>query len=380
MRPNFLDDRDAAVVENLAQPIPFGKVTTRWRVAESLLVLLDQANKSAPHRDKSNDGTIGDEAHQWRESDHNPWIKDNGVGVVSALDLTNDPRHGCDCESIAESLRAGKDPRIKYVIWNRRIFSSTIQPWTWRKYSGANPHREHIHISVLPEKHLYDSKQQWDVEFASENNFHAIRLNGIDTPHYEPDIDWNTVKRAGYVFCFTEATDSASAVDSSFFSHWEGMSRAGIVKGAYHFLRPTVNPIQQADNFLKTVTLGSNDLPPVLDVENGQGVTQSELASGVRKWIDRVESAIARRVMIYCSPGEWNSEVHRDFSTQPLWVAHYKTREPRMPYRWSDWNFWQYSETGKVPGVPNTQVDLNYFNGSSSELDAFIASTAITSR
>jgi hypothetical protein len=135
--------------------------TASWRVAESLKVLLQQVNAMAPGRDKRSDGTIGDAAHASRNSDHNPWVRDGALGVVTAMDITHDPARGCDCNAIAAALEAGRDARIKYVIWNRRIMSSVQTPWRWRTYSGPNPHSAHIHVSVLPEKGLYDAQDEW---------------------------------------------------------------------------------------------------------------------------------------------------------------------------------------------------------------------------
>jgi hypothetical protein len=106
---------------------------------------------------------IGDAAHAARNSDHNPWIIDGGIGVVSAMDLTNDPAGGLDADALAETLRAARDPRIKYVIWDSRIFSSTVAPWTWRPYNGANPHNKHIHISVRADKAHYDDATAWTI-------------------------------------------------------------------------------------------------------------------------------------------------------------------------------------------------------------------------
>ena len=132
-----------------------------WRVAKSLLHLRDQVNAKAPVRDKSNDGTIGDISHQSRDSDHNPWVQDSGLGVVTALDITNDPKHKVVSRDIAEALRLSRDSRIKYAISNRQIFSSEVHPWEWRPYSGPNPHEAHCHISVKPTKALYDSEKDW---------------------------------------------------------------------------------------------------------------------------------------------------------------------------------------------------------------------------
>jgi hypothetical protein len=118
-----------------------------WRLAASLATLRAQVNTAWPERSKASDGTIGDAAHAARASDHNP----NSRGVVCALDLTHDPAHGCDAGEIAEALRVSRNPRIKYVIWNRRLFSSLTRPWEWREYDGLNPHTKHVHVSVTDE-------------------------------------------------------------------------------------------------------------------------------------------------------------------------------------------------------------------------------------
>jgi hypothetical protein len=136
-----------------------------WRVAKSLETLRRQINEMAPDRDKSSDGTIGDASHQARRSDHNP----NADGVVTAMDITNDPAHGVDARGIAEMLLVSRDSRIKYVISDRKIFSSpgfstSKTPWHWRPYSGANAHTRHVHVSVLGDKKLYDDQREWAID------------------------------------------------------------------------------------------------------------------------------------------------------------------------------------------------------------------------
>lgn len=137
-----------------AAPVP-------WRVAKALLALRRQVDTMFPGRSRASDGTIGDAAHQGRNSDHNPWVQAGGMGIVTGMDITHDPASGCSGEVVAEALRAARDPRIKYIIWNRRICSATISPWNWRPYGGANPHQHHVHLSVVPEQALYDSEADW---------------------------------------------------------------------------------------------------------------------------------------------------------------------------------------------------------------------------
>ena len=136
-----------------------------WRVAACLKQLKQQVDANAPGRRRQSDGTIGDPAHQSRKSDHNPWVEDQGMGVVTAMDITHDPEGGCDANKLAEAICSSRDPRVKYLIWNRQIASyreiGGAPAWAWRPYNGSNPHTKHVHISVRPEKTLYDATDQW---------------------------------------------------------------------------------------------------------------------------------------------------------------------------------------------------------------------------
>jgi hypothetical protein len=160
------DDLDVA--EDAAEALSLEAApTNNWRVAKSLLTLRAQVNAKAPNRNKDYDGTIGDAAHRSRASDHNAWVIDGSMGVVTAMDITNDPAKGCDANALAESIRASRDARVKYIIWNRRIANASAiggaAPWDWRPYGGKNPHDHHVHVSVKADKPSYDSTADWEI-------------------------------------------------------------------------------------------------------------------------------------------------------------------------------------------------------------------------
>lgn len=127
-----------------------------WTLALALQVLRSEVNAAYPTRSKVSDGSIGDAAHSSRKSDHNP----DQDRIVCAIDVTNeDPDKVNDgswnddiAERLAEHLLASRDPRIKYVIWRGRMFSSystaSRKAWTWGKYTGPNGHFKHVHVSV----------------------------------------------------------------------------------------------------------------------------------------------------------------------------------------------------------------------------------------
>ena len=116
-----------------------------YTIAPAAASLLAQASTLWPGRSTASDGTIGDTSHAARASDHNP----DSRGIVHAADLTHDPAHGCDNNANAEAVK--DDPRVKYVIWNRRIWNPAISR-SWRPYTGTNPHDHHMHVSVLTER------------------------------------------------------------------------------------------------------------------------------------------------------------------------------------------------------------------------------------
>lgn len=80
-----------------------------------------------------------------RKSDHNP----DPDGTVDAVDLTHDPAHGADMRVISKAIV--NDPRVAYVIFNGRIWNPSVSR-SWRPYSGSNPHRTHMHVSVRDDR------------------------------------------------------------------------------------------------------------------------------------------------------------------------------------------------------------------------------------
>jgi hypothetical protein len=126
-----------------------------WRLVRSLERLREQVRAAAPRAvppatPAAAWGTIADAAHT-STSDHSPhtYAALGSTPVVCAADFPHAPTLGLDGGVFAEALRRSRDPRIAYVIFNRRIFSSTTAPWTWRTYTGSDPHDTHWHVSVV---------------------------------------------------------------------------------------------------------------------------------------------------------------------------------------------------------------------------------------
>ena len=114
-----------------------------WKLAPSLVQLRKEIKGRWPTRQRSLDGSIGDAAHRARVSEHNP----DSNGIVRAIDI--DVRsNGKYSKEIANAILDAviKDPRIHYVVHNRKIYSRTYG-WVKRNFGGI-AHENWIHVSL----------------------------------------------------------------------------------------------------------------------------------------------------------------------------------------------------------------------------------------
>jgi GH25 family lysozyme M1 (1,4-beta-N-acetylmuramidase) len=200
-------------------------------------------------------------------------------------------------------------------------------------------------------------------------------VHGIDVSIYQGDVDWKAVKQAGKAFAFARASLGTSVKDSTFAKNWAGMKAAGLLRGAYHFFHPSVDPVAQANLFASMIQqaggMSEGDLPPVADVEQFDKLAPAVVAEKVKQFLDAVEKATGRKPMVY-SGLFMSSALPQSLSEYPLWVANYGVKCPLLPAAWKGWYFWQHQGTGgRTPGI-KADVDQNIFNGTMDELVAFI--------
>jgi lysozyme len=220
---------------------------------------------------------------------------------------------------------------------------------------------------------------------------------GIDVSVFQKTVNWNRVAGAGISFVFVRSS-FAGVVDGMFAQHWPGARDAGLLRGAYHFLVPNLDPRKQAEVFINALRADPGELPPVLDLEEGSAkiTSPAQYAEFALAWLTAVEAALGKRPIIYTGAGFWDFKMPVKMQlpawapSYALWTASYPMRDgapaldqivagkfkPRIPKSWTAHTIWQYSERGRVDGVtdPNGKpgnVDLNVFRGSFDELKAW---------
>lgn len=148
-----------------------------WVTIPCLLALRNEFDAVAPGRFKGADGTIGDSNHS-STSDHTP-DEDSDVLRGKDADSKNEV-HALDIDSsgpwpggakwfdtaikgIVQRHRTGKDDRLHYVIWDKRIAGESTE-WEWVTYRGTNdPHTNHAHFSAKYLTRTENDTSSWGV-------------------------------------------------------------------------------------------------------------------------------------------------------------------------------------------------------------------------
>lgn len=197
-------------------------------------------------------------------------------------------------------------------------------------------------------------------------------LSGVDVSYYQGNVTWAQVKASGRDFAFVRISDGLNHPDTKFAQNWPGAKAAGLVRGSYQFFRPGQDADQQAQMVLDALDdaggLLPGDLPPVLDLEAADSQASSVVVSKALAWLAKIEAAIGIKPVVYTA-NFMSSVIGDNFGAYTLWVANYTTSCPLMPSGWSDWQFWQSSDSGSVPGIAGA-ADTDLFNGTLAQLQA----------
>lgn len=184
---------------------------------------------------------------------------------------------------------------------------------------------------------------------------------GIDVYNGTGVVDWRLVKEAGYDFVMIKSSEGYTLADQSMSRNLSGAAAAGLSTGVYHWMHAvTAEEVEkEAKLFINLIRGCKMEYPVALDVEQDTilRLPRERLTDLVIDWCSRVEAA-GYYVAVYANLNVLRN--HLDWSRVKrfdLWLAQYSaTMSNEFPA-----SMWQYSETGRVPGVKDGKgnVDLN---------------------
>lgn len=191
-------------------------------------------------------------------------------------------------------------------------------------------------------------------------------IQGIDISHHQGTIDWQALKQEGNVqFVFMKATEGGDFKDSKFQYNWKAAKEFGIRRGAYHFYSFCKSGAEQAANFIASVPVDKNALPPVVDLEFlGSCKKRPPVQEAIKElqiFLDLLEKQYGKRPILYTTYAFYGVYLKEDLTSYDLWIRDTQ-KEPILENR--PWKFWQFSNRGTRKGIKG-RVDLNVFHSTS---------------
>jgi len=205
----------------------------------------------------------------------------------------------------------------------------------------------------------------------------SMPIQGIDVARYQENVDFHTAFRHGIHFVFMKATEGKDYIDPHFRRNWERARDAGMPRGAYHFMTWCSLASEQAAWFVANVPADPSALPPVLDLEwNNHSScrnkpSRADALEKIRVMLDAMERHTGKLPIIYTDMNFHRDILEGEYFPNSFWLRS-TAAEPHERYHNRTWTFWQYTQTGVVPGVRG-EVDRNVFYGGQTEWLTFLS-------
>lgn len=201
-----------------------------------------------------------------------------------------------------------------------------------------------------------------------KENGEITSIPGIDVSEFQGDIDWQQVKAAGVEFAIVRVGYRSYGggvinFDKNFAKNLEGAAAAGIKTGVYFFSQAVSveEAIEEADAVLDAIAPYNITYPVVYDWEiiyeddaRTDNIPVETLTDCCIAFCERVEGA-GYTPMVYQNKRTTLFKLDLPRLTEyDFWLAEYG----KKPTYYYDYKIWQYSNTGKIPGISG-DVDLN---------------------
>ena len=239
--------------------------------------------------------------------------------------------------------------------------AETVQGSSEKTTVRANPYN--------PSNFSYLDEVSENIAYFDEN---YESLQGIDVSDHQGEIDWQAVADAGYEFVFVRVgfrgygEDGTLNEDMMAIQYMQDAKAAGLEVGAYFFSQAVSEEEAEEEALFACDIIKRSGvemtLPLVYDpelIEGTQGraddISAEQVSANAKAFRKAAKKAIGCRTAIYANlyweNNYFDAETLNDFE---IWYAGYE-EAPQTPYHFT---WWQYSETGSVPGIKGA-MDLN---------------------
>jgi len=201
-------------------------------------------------------------------------------------------------------------------------------------------------------------------------------VKGVDVSSYQGEIEWAQIQEQGIKFAFIKATEGSTFVDKYFEKNWKNAESTTLRIGAYHFFSYDSEGKTQAQNFIKTVPISKQELPPVIDVEfygdkEKNPPNRSQVEKELHTMVKMLEEYYGKRVILYTTRKAYDLYIKNSFEHCDIWIRDVFTKPSLSDKR--KWTFWQYTDREKLYGYSGEEkfIDVNVFYGSEKEFTEY---------
>ena len=231
--------------------------------------------------------------------------------------------------------------------------------------------------SIFPDKNY-----QYQI-YTHQDRFANTKIRyGIDVSYHNGNLDWSAIKNAGVEFAILRAayrgygTEGTLVRDAKFAEYIRNAQAYGIPVGAYIYSQAitTAEAVEEANYILNIVRGYSLDMPIVFDYEFA-GVKTGRLDSAWRNgelnktkmtditlaFCNTIKSA-GYDAMVYANKTFLSKNIDHEVienAGYDVWLAHY-TKNTNYT---GDFKIWQYTSTGRIPGIADKVFDCNFMYG-----------------
>ena len=193
-------------------------------------------------------------------------------------------------------------------------------------------------------------------------------VKGVDVSKYQGNIDWNQVKASGIEFAIIRVGyrgygTGVLVEDSTFRQNIKGATAAGLKVGLY-FYSQAINETEAVEEASMVISLcqGYNISYPIYfdtekvagDTGRADNISRAQRTANAVAFCETIRNSGYKAGVYSYASWFYNQLNMASLSPYSIWIAQYRD-ELSFDY---NYDIWQYSSTGSVPGIPKP-TDMN---------------------
>ena len=203
---------------------------------------------------------------------------------------------------------------------------------------------------------------------SSGNGGGTTWVKGVDVSKYQGNIDWNKVKASGIEFAIIRVGyrgygTGVLVEDSTFRQNIKGATAAGLKVGLY-FYSQAINETEAVEEASMVISLcqGYNISYPIYfdtekvagDTGRADNISRAQRTANAVAFCETIRNSGYKAGVYSYASWFYNQLNMASLSPYSIWIAQYRD-ELSFDY---NYDIWQYSSTGSVPGIPKP-TDMN---------------------